>query len=247
MNFFSLFKRKIIYTLRRKINIDKDSVEFNSIDDLFYNYGSDKSNIFKINDEKGHGFSKYYDLQLKDYKNKELKILEVGSYAGASAASFKKYFPNSKIFCFDINISNFKYFSKNIHVYGIDIAKEQKLKKTLNIIFQKYKFESFDIIIDDGSHNLSDILLGFKNLFNCLSRKGIYIIEDYKFPNYFQRNKDIDHIFIDELINKINSKNFFDSSLISKNFQKKVFSEINEIITYRGNLEHSDICFLKKN
>ena len=70
--------------------------------------------------------------------------------------------PNSQVFCFDINISNFKYKSKNIHVFGVDINNEKKIKKILNKIFTDYKFEKFDLIIDDGSHNLKDILIALK-------------------------------------------------------------------------------------
>ena len=46
-----------------------------------------------------------------------------------SAAAFVKYLPNANIYCFDINISNFKYKSKNIHVFGVDIKDEEKIKK----------------------------------------------------------------------------------------------------------------------
>ena len=34
-------------------------------------------------------------------------------------------FQKSKIFCFDINISNFKFTSKQISVYGIDIKNKK--------------------------------------------------------------------------------------------------------------------------
>ena len=54
----------------------------------------------------GHGFSQYYEKKFNEIKNKDIKILEVGSYAGASAAAFVKYFYKVKVFCFDINISN---------------------------------------------------------------------------------------------------------------------------------------------
>ena len=48
----------------------------------------------------------------------------------------------------------------------------------------------FDIIIDDGSHkNLSDILFSIKYLFKILNKKGVYIIEDFKFPNYYKYNR----------------------------------------------------------
>ena len=85
--------------------------------------------IFLNYKKQGHGFSKFYEKKLINFKNKKINILEIGSYAGASAAAFVKYFPNSNIFCFDVNISNFKYRSKKIHVFGFDINNEKKLKK----------------------------------------------------------------------------------------------------------------------
>ena len=79
MNFLSLFKRKIIFNFKRKINIDLDAVSDN-LDQLFFNYGSDKSNKFKYTNKSGHGYFKYYEKYLKKKKNKKLNILEIGSY-----------------------------------------------------------------------------------------------------------------------------------------------------------------------
>ena len=165
MNFFSLFKRKILYKLKKKIDIDKDGVNFHDLDKLFHYYGSDKANVFVGTKGKGHGFSTFYSKKLDFLKHKQINILEIGSYAGASAAAFKKYFKDSNVFCLDINISNFKYSSKDIHVYGLDICDKKELYKTLKKINLRNKDNFFDLIIDDGSHNLSDILFGFITLF----------------------------------------------------------------------------------
>ena len=126
MNFFSLFKRDIIYKFKKKISIDKNNLSLSSLDDLFHHYGSDKANFFKKENREGHGYSKFYTKHLDHLKNKQINILEIGSYAGASAAAFAKYFSKANIFCFDINISNFKYESKKIHVFGIDINNKKK-------------------------------------------------------------------------------------------------------------------------
>ena len=72
------------------------------------------------------------------FKANNLNILEIGSYAGASAAAFSKFLPNSKIFCFDVNISNFKYSAKNIFVFGLDV----EMKKC------RKKFKKFYLIIN---------------------------------------------------------------------------------------------------
>ena len=112
MNFFSLFKRNIIYKFKKKTLIDTDNVSKQTLDELFYYYGSDKANIFKKTNNQGHGFSSFYTNQFDYLKTHKINILEIGSYAGASAAAFTKYFPNANVFCFDVNISNFKFYSK---------------------------------------------------------------------------------------------------------------------------------------
>ena len=246
MNFLSLFKRKLIYKLKKKISIDNDNFTNNSLDDLFHHYGSDKANIFKINNTQGHGYSKYYSQQFKNLKNDKLRILEIGSYAGASAAAFAKYFENSKIFCIDINISKFKYKSKNIEVFGADIKNKSQILKILAKIFFKNNFNQFDIIIDDGSHKLSDILSSLNFFFKYLKVNGFYIIEDYKFPNSLKNYNDVNDILVDELLEKLNKKHFFSSNFFNTDDQKYLFSSIKKILTFKGNSEISDICFIKK-
>ena len=58
------------------------------------------------------------------------------------------------------------------------------------------------------SHNLSDIFskkIALKLFFKIFKKKGIYlyIIEDFKHPNYYKYNNNIDHIFIDELLKNL--------------------------------------------
>jgi len=247
LNFFSLFKRKILYNLKRKKLIDSDGFDSSSLDNLFHFYGSDKANIFKKNGEKGHGYSSFYEKKLKNFKNKKINILEIGSYAGSSAAAFVKYFPKSNVFCFDINISNFEYKSKNIHVFGIDINNKKKVKKNLEIISNLHKVESFDIIIDDGSHNLSDILNGINVFFKFLKDQGLYVIEDFKHPNYYKYNNNIDHIFIDELLKNLTNKKISKSNILTENSQKYLINSIEKIEIFKGNLADSDISFISKN
>ena len=246
MNFFSLFKRNIIYKLKKKVSIDLENFGSRSLDFFFYEYGSDKANIFKQTQKSGHGFSIYYENKLKKFIDKKINILEIGSFSGSSAAAFSKYLPHSNIYCFDINISNFKYKSKNIHVFGLDINKQKKVEKIINKIFSDNNINYFDLIIDDGSHNLSDILISFKFLFKFLKNKGLYVIEDFKYPNYYDYNKNIDHILVDELLDNLKNKKFFTSKIFSKHDQKELISLIKSIEVFKGNLNDSDISFITK-
>ena len=92
MNFLSLLKRKIIYNFKKKINIDNDFYNSKNLDQLFFHYGSDKSDKFKNTNKSGHGISQFYEKYLRKLRNKKINILEIGSYSGASAVAFKKYF-----------------------------------------------------------------------------------------------------------------------------------------------------------
>ena len=246
MNFFSLFKRNLIYNIKKKISVDDDNVNSDSLDGLLHHYGSDKADVFKKTKNKGHGFSKFYKQKLEKLKNQKINILEIGSYAGASAAAFVKYLPESNVFCFDINISNFEFKSKKIHVFGLDVNNRKKTIKTMNMIVDQYQIKEFDIIIDDGSHNLSDILITLKFFFKYLKNKGLYIIEDFKHPNYYSYNNNINHILIDELFENLEKKNTFHSNIFTKEEQLNFMKMINKIEIYKGNLDDSDISFISK-
>ena len=247
MNFFSLFKRNLIYKFKKKISIDSDDILKETLDELFHHYGSDKANTFTKDKKKGHGFSKFYERNLSKLKKKNINILELGSYAGASAAAFAKYFPSSNIFCFDVNISNFKYESKKIHVFGIDIKDEKKIQITLRKIFKQHNFDKFDIIIDDGSHFLSDILIGLKVFLKYVKKGGFFIIEDFMHPNYYEYNRNINHILIDKFLNNIRNKKITSSNIINQNEQIAIINSIEKIEIFKGNLNDSDICFIGKN
>jgi len=246
LNFFSLFKRKILYKIKKKTNIDLDGIKNHTLDELFHYYGSDKANIFKKTKDQGHGFSQFYTQHLKHLKKKEIKILELGSYSGASASAFIKYFENCSVYCLDINISKFIFSSKDIHVYGLDINNEKELKKVLKKINLESNSDFFDIIIDDGSHYLSDILFSLKTLFRYVKKGGIYIIEDFKHPNYYDQNKNIEHILVDQVLKNLQEKRLFNSNIITNDDQTYLQKNISKIEIYKGNLKDSDICFIEK-
>ena len=239
MNFFSLFKRKIIYFLKNKIDIDKDKFGKNiSLDYLFKKYETDKSN-------KIHGFTKYYIKHLNRLKNKKLNFLEIGSAGGGSAAAFVHYFNKSNIFCLDVNLTLVRYKSDRINFFGLDSSNSKMLYKFNKNIEEKFSVKKFDIIIDDGSHILSDQLFSINYFYKYLKKGGYYIIEDYKFPNYFKRCKDVDENTIDIIIKKLKSNKIIKSKILKNDTINKLYKA--KIFTYKGRTKISDIVFFKKN
>ena len=59
-----------------------------------------KANKFEL------GYIDVYEKYFENIKDKELKILEIGSLIGGGTASFLNYFKSAEIVCLDINDSN---------------------------------------------------------------------------------------------------------------------------------------------
>ena len=102
------------------------------------------------------------------------------------------------------------------------------------------------MIIDDGSHQLSDILSSLNSFFKFLNDEGMYVIEDYKHPNYYTYNKDVNDISYRRFLSNLKNKKSFKSSYFSEKEQEYLMNSIKKIYTYRGNLKDSDICFIEK-
>ena len=130
-----------------------------------------------------------------------------------------------------MNISKFVYKSKKIKVFGLDINNKNETEKVLKQISLETQSNFFDIIIDDGSHYLSDILLSLKNLFKYVIKGGTYVIEDFKHPNYYKYNKDIDHIFMDQVLKNLEKKFILTHLFLIR--QIKLFTCLNKIDIFK--------------
>ena len=71
-------------------------------------------------------------------------------------------------------------------------------------------------------------------------------LEDFKHPNYYSYNKNINHILIDELLENLEKKNTFHSNIFTKKDQLNFMEMIDKIEIYKGNLNDSDISFIFK-
>ena len=128
----------------------------------------------KVSD-KWESYLDYYDEAFSLIRDKELSILEIGVQNGGSLEVYNEYFKNVKsvVGC-DISpkCGDLKFDSKNIEVVVGDIKSDDVLKKITSIS------ETFDIIIDDGSHISSDIIIAFLKYFSLLNPGGIFVVED---------------------------------------------------------------------
>lgn len=135
-------------------------------------YKTDKGTI----EGECHSFTEFYDDILKDKRNEQLNILEIGVWNGSSINMWSEYFPNSNVYGIDIDVnrSNGKIINNNAQVFLCDGTNEEQINDFLN----KIGNPKFDIIIDDGSHQFNHQMKSLLIFMNHLTDNGIYILED---------------------------------------------------------------------
>lgn len=144
-----------------------------TIGEILLKYDTDK-NRGVTKEKNGHYYGDSYQEIFSNFdKNSNLNILEVGVQKGGSILAWKDYFQNSFVLGVDISDTRSEeYKREDVHFILSDI-KDITLKEN-SLIHDKF----FDIIIDDGSHYIDDVLFFFQNYLDKLNVNGYFIIED---------------------------------------------------------------------
>jgi cephalosporin hydroxylase len=128
---------------------------------------------------KWHHYFEIYERHLSKYRNKNIKVLEIGVQDGGSLQMWKNYF-GADSFIVGIDIDPYCEYEEEQIVVEIG---SQSDKDFLEQVIKKHG--TFDIIIDDGSHIQDDILTSFFFLYPLLNVDGCYVIEDLH-SSYFK-------------------------------------------------------------
>lgn len=137
-----------------------DKMNFTSV---FNKHGTDKGDIW-------HKYGPAYEFILGRYRDKPIRILEIGVYDGASLRSWMDIFPLAKI----IGMDRGTKFVDPTGRAGVILGDQGNAQDLLGISARG----PFDIIIDDGSHLPLDQQLSFNTLWGALNPGGVYVIED---------------------------------------------------------------------
>ena len=238
-----------------KINLDKlekkKSDLFNKdLNYLFDFFNTDKGNFYenqyaqpskrKREKIKAHGYGKFYESYFKKFKDKELNILEIGSFFGNASASFFFYFKNSFLYAADIYTDLFRYHSKRMQNFYVNSSEEKSIQE--NIISKKIEF---DIIIEDAGHSLKDQIISLFLLFKKLKPGGLFIVEELDFPDTRRdMNLNNEKPTLREILNQIKNNISFDSKYISLEDKKYFLDNFSSIEIFIGNF--NEIAIIKK-
>jgi len=128
------------------------------------------------------GYTQHYDQLLSEVRNDFTKVLEIGVETGRSHRLWLEYFPNAKIYGYDI----FEYGYDELQRLQKDnpfldrsvmFKGDQSNVEDLN----RFKLEhggDFNMIIDDGGHTMEQMQTSLNHLWDSVKPGGIYVIED---------------------------------------------------------------------
>lgn len=136
-----------------------------------------------------HNYCPIYESLFEAKRNEVMNLLEIGVETGGSIRMFRDYFPNAIIHGIDIVSCNDS--GERTKGYIADQSKPEQLLSVIEQIGAR-----LEIIIDDGSHDMNDILISLKTLYPHLKDGGIYVIEDVEhIRNFTEPLKEYNHWF----------------------------------------------------
>ena len=165
--------------------------------DIMAEEGSDKSDIL----HKHHNYTKEY-YSLFNLKKDDIRyVFELGlgtnytdmpssmgpnGIPGASLRGWKRFFKNATIYGADID-KRVLFNEDRIKTFFVDQTNKNSIKELWENPDLQHKF---DIIIDDGLHEINANLIFLENSIDKLNNNGIYIIEDiivHNIPEYINK------------------------------------------------------------
>lgn len=158
---------------RRGARLAKAALGWWHRDDLSY-----LARLFGTDKWGSHWYTEHYQRYFASFKNKRLKLLEIGiggydnvSSGAASLRMWKAYFRKSHIVGIDL------YDKRHLSESRIDVRQCDQTDADA-LIHLAAEYGGFDIIIDDGSHLNDDVIKTFQVLFPLLRPNGVYAVED---------------------------------------------------------------------
>ena len=237
-----------LYNFFYKKNLDQISLKQGKLfdKDLFF--------LFKYFNslKQEHSYEDFFHENLKEFKDKNIDVLEIGSAKGDGIASFYFYFRFANLVAVDNNPFRFRYKSKRIRNIYADISSKKILKNLSSHLNKK-----FDLIIEDCSHKLIDQIICFSENFKNLKKGGTYIVEDLNFPEIHQMyNPTNEKTNLKKLLEKISLKEEISTKFLNIDEIKYIYDNVESVKFLKsknknnylisGMCDYSEVALIKK-
>lgn len=143
-----------------------------TLTELANKYGTDKGTMAGL----GLGYTTFYEPYFDPVRDEPVRLLELGvadpRFRGASLKMWEEYFSRAEIVGVDINPEAEKLATKRVRIAIADQGNGFTMAELA------CRYGPFDIVIDDGSHRLQDVVTSFMALWPWVRGGGVYFIED---------------------------------------------------------------------
>ncbi len=131
-----------------------------------------------------HVYTEFYGPFLSPRRLTVKRVLEIGVSDGGSIAMWHKFFPNAEIFGVDIKMNGSPVIKKlkqepRVHLFKGDAYSRRFVNKLKDL--------KFDIILDDGIHDMPSWKKFLKLYPALLAKDGILMIEDIYSPEHAEK------------------------------------------------------------
>ncbi len=148
-----------------------------TLDDLAKTFNTDKASVFvnhKGEKVRGHGYAGFYEGFFEEFTGSDVTVMELGCgpdwNIGASLRMLRAYLPKARI----VGVDN-KESARSLEKEGIEVVVGDLGEVDFLRSLRKY---NPTILIDDASHIWTHQVIAMIELYDCLPRKGIYVMED---------------------------------------------------------------------
>ncbi len=183
-----------------------------TLNDLYLKYKNSGFSTWECDKATVHSYIEVYEEILKPYRTTAKNILEIGLMSGESLRMWTEYF-SGKVYGMDCSETPIDGLAdlrpiiaegKHNIIIGDATSKAE--------IDKHFKGVKFDVVIDDGSHQLVHQIDSFNLLKGKMSKGALYIIEDC--PDI---DKDMDTYLAlgnVEILDRRSIKNRFDDVIV---------------------------------
>jgi hypothetical protein len=125
---------------------------------------------------KSPEMTQVYHLFFNAWRKLKLRVLEIGVLDGGSLCMWREYFPHAKLFAIDVEPRTLAWKDR-IRDCTVSLVDQGDLAQ-LNGFVQSTG-GNFDLIIEDGGHQMHQQLLSFEVLYPAVKPGGAYVLEDH--------------------------------------------------------------------
>lgn len=152
---------------------------YDQLDELGIKFNTDKASKYKGNRDANNYLPLYlkYFVRQEIHRSANLNILEIGTNCGSSLRLWAEYFPNAKVYGWDIT-RQYELDGMLDHDRIFTDLVDQSDREAMKASLDRWDVKNFDIIIDDGSHVQAHQQVSWGFLFPYLTTNGLYVIED---------------------------------------------------------------------